>query len=52
MILTPDQAYKSILAMLYKSVEKVPEARRDAVLETILNRFSGREIHKTEEKLE
>ena len=52
MIITPEQACKSILEMLHKSVENIPEERRDAVLEKVLNAFSGQMFQGPAEKPE
>ena len=43
MILTPEQACKSILEMLNRWADTVPEERRDAVMKKMLNVFQGPE---------
>lgn len=56
MILTSDQACKSILEMMNKWADTVPEERRDEAMEKILNALSGQmfqgPVHETEEKPE
>ena len=52
MILTPDQACKSILEMLNRWADTVPEERRDAVMEKMLNALSGRMFQGPKEKPE
>ena len=52
MILTPEQACKEILEMLHKSVENIPEERRDEVLEKVVNAFSGQMFQGPAEKPE
>ena len=56
MILTPDQACKSILEMMNRWADTVPEERRDEVLEKMFNALSERmfqgPVGKTEEKPE
>ena len=52
MILTPDQACKSILEMMNRWADTVPEDRRDAVMEKMLNVLQGRPVGKAKEKPE
>lgn len=49
MILTPEQACKSILEMMNRWADTVPEERRDAVMKKMLNVFQG-PVHETKEK--
>ena len=49
MILTPEQACKSILEMMNRWADTVPEERRDAVMGGMLNVLQG-PVHETKEK--
>ena len=52
MILTPEQACKSILEMMNRWADTVPEDRRDDVLEKMFNVLSGRKAQEPQEKPE
>ena len=52
MILPPEQACKSILEMMNKWADTVPEERRDEVFEKMFNVLSGRKPQGPKEKSE
>jgi hypothetical protein len=52
MIITPEQACKSILEMMNKWADTVPEERRDDVFEKMFNVLSGRKPQGPKEKSE
>jgi hypothetical protein len=51
-ILTPEQACKSILEMMNKWADTVPEDRRDEVFEKMFDVLSGRKAQEPQEKPE